>query len=115
MFWLSLLGGVFVGVCNGFFGGGGGLIAVPVLAILLKMEEKFAHATAILVILPLSVFSAVVYLISNPLNWLEVLWVGIGVIYGGIIGALLLKKLSNKALTIIFAVIMLIAGVRMVI
>ena len=38
--------GVAVGAANGLFGGGGGMIAVPLLSGVMGYEEKAAHATA---------------------------------------------------------------------
>ena len=52
---LLIITGVVTGFCNGFFGGGGGMIVVPMLVLLLKLSPKKAHATAILIILPISV------------------------------------------------------------
>ena len=110
---ISIIFGVFVGFVNGFFGGGGGMIVVPVLIFLLGLEDKKAHATAILVILPISVCSAVVYLLNNTIKFDKLLYTGAGFIVGGIIGALLLNKINNKVLRIIFSIIMVVAGVKM--
>ena len=52
--------GTAVGAANSLFGGGGGMIAVPLLQ-KTGMSEKSAHATAILVILPVSLLSFVLY------------------------------------------------------
>lgn len=109
----GLISGLFVGIINGFFGGGGGMLVVPVLVFLLKMPEKTAHATAIFVILPLSIISSIIYLINGSMNWEFLLYCGIGFLIGGVTGALLLKKLNNKFLRIIFAIIMIAAGVKM--
>ncbi|MEG2002466.1 MAG: TSUP family transporter, partial [Clostridia bacterium] len=46
---IMIASGIATGFANGFFGGGGGMITVPVLAKALKYEEKKAHATALLV------------------------------------------------------------------
>jgi uncharacterized membrane protein YfcA len=109
----QLLGGSFAGLCNSLFGGGGGMIIVPLLSLLLKCETKKAHATAILIILPLSIVSGLFYLAFSVFNASIGIPVGFGVILGGILGALLLSKLSSNWLTIIFSVIMVIAGVKM--
>ena len=113
MIWASIIGGIFVGFLNGFFGGGGGMIVVPLLIFLLHLEDRKAHASALLIILPISICSAIVYIINNEIDIMKIVYVGIGFIVGGIIGALLLKKINNKALRIIFAVVMVVAGVRM--
>ncbi|MBE7087470.1 MAG: sulfite exporter TauE/SafE family protein [Clostridiales bacterium] len=111
--WLSVLTGVVTGFINGLFGGGGGMIVVPMLTYLLKRSPKTAHATAILIILPLSLVSGLIYLAFGNFKWEIGLPVGIGVTVGGIVGAFLLKKLSAKWVTIIFAVMMAIAGGKM--
>lgn len=110
------LAGAGVGLINGFFGGGGGMVVLPLLTILFGYEQKNAHATAIAVILPVTVVSAVAYVISGGFSAfnLDMLWTTLGVIAGGVIGALLLKKISNAWLVKIFALVMLIAGVKLV-
>lgn len=110
---LSVLVGCFVGFINGFFGGGGGMIAVPTLAKFYHLEEKKAHATSIAVILPLSIASSIIYLFKEEINWVNLAFVAGGVTVGGIIGALLLKKASNKFIEYLFEGVMLVAGVKM--
>lgn len=109
----SVVGGVFVGFINGFFGGGGGMIVVPLLVFLLGLEEKKAHATAIFVILPLSITSSVIYITEGNFELLNLSMVTIGVILGGILGSIFLKKINNKVLRIIFSVVVFIAGIKM--
>lgn len=110
---LSVLVGCFVGFINGFFGGGGGMIAVPTLAKFYRLEEKKAHATSIAVILPLSIASSIIYLFKEEINWTNLAFVAGGVTVGGIIGALLLKKASNRFIEYLFEGVMLVAGVKM--
>ena len=110
-FYLALTGAL-TGLANGFFGGGGGMIVVPLMTFLLKVKAKKAHATALAVILPISVVSACIYFISGKFDFGIGIPSGIGVIVGGIIGAWLLGKLSAKWLTKIFAIVMLVAGAK---
>ena len=105
--------GAFSGAVNGVFGGGGGMIIVPMLAGLLKYKEKQAHATAILIILPLSIVSGLLYFAFGNFNISTGLPVVIGVLIGGVLGALLLSKLSSKWITLIFSIVMAIAGGKM--
>lgn len=106
------LTGALTGLANGFFGGGGGMIVVPLMSFLLKMKTKQSHATALAVILPITVISALIYFMSGNFDFAVGIPTGIGVVGGGIIGAWLLGKLSAKWLTKIFAIVMLIAGVK---
>ena len=105
--------GAISGAVNGLFGGGGGMIVVPMLSKFLRYEQKKSHATAILIILPLSIFSGLLYCVFGNFNFTVGLPVVVGVVVGGIIGALLLSKLSSKWVAVIFSVIMAIAGCKM--
>ena len=110
---LLALTGAITGFVNGFFGGGGGMIVVPMLIFLLKMKTKTAHATALAVILPVTVISAALYLSFGSFAWKPGIPVTVGVTAGGVAGAFLLRKLSNKWITRIFALIMLVAGFKL--
>ena len=106
--------GLLSGFVNGLFGGGGGMIVVPLLTFLLKRKPKTAHATAILIILPLSILSGIFYAVFGKFSWKIALPTGSGVVLGGLLGALLLSKLKSKLISIIFSVVMLVAGLKMI-
>ena len=110
---LLIVTGIVTGVCNGLFGGGGGMVVVPMLVILLKLTPQKAHATAILIILPITVISAVISIINGHYELAVGIPTGLGVIAGGILGALDLKKIDNKMLVKAFAFVMLVAGVKL--
>ena len=112
---IKMLVGGLAGLVNGLFGGGGGMIVVPMLTYFLKQESKVAHATAILIILPLSIVSGIFYVAFGSLKLNVFIPTGIGVIIGGVLGALLLKKLSSAWVVLIFAVVMAAAGVKMMV
>ena len=105
--------GLLTGFANGFFGGGGGMICVPLLIYAAKEPVKKAHATALLIILPISIASAILYFSFGSLDLLVLLKSGTGVLAGGILGAFLLDKMSNDIIKMIFTVIMLIAGAKL--
>jgi len=105
--------GALIGLINGFFGGGGGMICVPLLEKVLHLDNKYSHATAIVVILPISFVSAVIYLLSGNLETIPFLTVGSGVLLGGVVGAFLLKFLPSKIVRVIFVFIMLAGGIRL--
>ena len=107
-----LLGGTAVGALNGLFGGGGGMVAVPILRAAGK-GARTAHATAIAVILPTSVLGGAVYLLRGLVPLSLLLPVAIGVTLGGLLGAKLLPRISPDILTFFFALFMLAAGIRM--
>lgn len=112
---IKIISGAFIGFINGFWGGGGGMLCVPVLLNIIKLPEKKAHATTLLIMLPLSLASLVVYYFSKNLPLIESFKIGIGFVIGGTIGALLLKKISNVWLEIIFSVIIIAGGIKLLI
>ena len=112
-FYLIISGGI-IGFLNGFFGGGGGMICVPILQKVLSLDAKKSHATAILVIFPLSLISAFIYVFNGFISSLPLLTVGLGVVAGGITGSFALKFLPPKAVRIIFAIVMFVGGIKLI-
>ena len=113
--WKIVMFGALIGVINGFFGGGGGMVVVPLLNKVFGLEQKQAQATALFVILPISVVSAIVYFCFNSISFVSGWPVILGIVAGGAIGALLLNKLNNKTIKGIFIFFMLLGGVGMLI
>ena len=105
---------LFIGAINGLFGAGGGMLAVPCLTHVWGLDEKSAHATAIAVILPLCLASSVVYALKGNYEPSVILPTVIGVTIGGIVGALLLKKMSANAVSFLFYALMTFAGFKMI-
>ena len=114
--WKKAAIGLVTGFANGLFGSGGGTIVVPAMERFLKVEEHKAHATAIAVILPLSLLSLGIYLWKTGLGevWQIALWASVGGLVGGIVGAKLLSRISGIWLHRIFGAFMLAAAVRMI-
>ena len=110
----SALIGIVTGLANGLFGSGGGTIAVPAMVLLLGADEHKAHATAISIILPLTILSAVFYIRSNFVDWPLTFKVTLGGVVGGYLGAKLLNVCPSNILRKIFAFFMILAALRMV-
>ena len=106
--------GVTIGLCNGLFGSGGGTVAVPVMEKFLGLDEHKSHATAIAIILPLTIVSAVIYIYKGFFNFNLAWQTSLGGVAGGVIGAFLLKKIPSSLLRKIFGVFIIISAVRMV-
>lgn len=104
--------GLLIGLVNGLLGAGGGMIAVPVLK-KCGLDTKKAHANAVAVILPITVFSAFVYMLKGYVDLRDALaFMPFGIV-GSILATWLLKKLSPYILRLIFAGFMIWAGIRM--
>lgn len=108
----SLLYGILIGLVNGVFGAGGGMIAVPVLK-KQGLDQKLAHANAVAVILPITIISAVLYLVKGNVTLIDS-WAFIPTgLIGSVIATLALQKFSNKVLQKTFAAFMIYAGIRL--
>ena len=109
---LTCFFGVLIGIVNGFLGAGGGIVAV-LLFKKLGLKQADAQANAVAVILPISVLSAVLYLIKDYVTVKEALpFVPTGII-GALMGTYFLKKISPLWLKRIFGGFMVYAGIRL--
>ena len=111
--WKLLLTGGAVGLVNGFLGGGGGIFAVVALTMFLGLPQKYAHATTLIVIMPVRVVSEAGKKFSVKIGAWQTLAVTAGVTAGGVLGAFLLKKADNEKLRLVFGFILVLAGARM--
>ena len=109
---LFLIAGLVAGAANGFFGGGGGSILVPMLTKKCGLEPKTAFATSVAVIAPVCAVSAAVYAFRGELEGANLLPYALGGLLGGAAGGVLLKKVKSKALTVLFGALMVLSGVR---
>ena len=101
-----------IGTINGLIGSGGGVVAVNVLQGLNYSTQK-AHATSVLVMLPISFVSAMVYLVKGYFNYKVGVCGCVGALIGGIIGAILLKRLKEEIIKNVFTALMLLSGIKM--
>lgn len=106
--------GVVMGLVNGLFGSGGGTILVPCLVFIMNIEDHKAHATAISIILPISLISSLIYFRYDVVDLSLTLKVAVGSIAGALLGSCLLNKISVNILRKIFGIFMIIAAIRMV-
>lgn len=109
----TALGGISLGVINALFGAGGGMIAVPLLKSKGKTQKE-AQASALGVILPLCVLSAVIYYIRGYYTLSEALPYVPFSVAGALAGTFAMKKIPDRILRKIFALFMLYLGVRMI-
>lgn len=110
--WKLRLTGALGGLVNGLFGGGGGMVVVPLLTRWCGVEEKKAFATCVAVIFPFCLLSAAIYLFRTDFDLLTALPYLIGGLAGGFVGGKLMDRVSVVWLRRIFAAFLLYGGVR---
>ena len=113
--WLAVAAGAAIGLLCGAFGGGGGMLAVPVLERLYGLKERNAHATAVFVILPLCLVSVTGYLSRGSMETWLLLPTVLGMTVGGMIGSRLLGRCSGRMLNMLFSIVLSSSGIYMLV
>ena len=100
------------GLVNGLFGGGGGMVLLPLLTKWSGLEARNAFATCVAVIVPMCIVSTAVYLFQvRPALSLVLPYLAGGVV-GGIAGGMTFEKVPVRLLKLIFGAFLLYGGVR---
>lgn len=107
----AIAGGL-AGIATGLFGGGGGMVLVPLLLGFCRLKEKEAFAASVAIILPMCVVSAVVYALGRALPLGEAVPYLIGGAIGGTLGGLWFRKVPARLLRKGLAVLLIYGGVR---
>ncbi len=116
----TIIIGVLAGFVNGVLGAGGGIIALLALQRLLGSTDDCKHdafANALFIMLVLSAVSLLTYVKGNKLdNSGElILSLVIPALLGGAVGAFLQNRFDIKILKLIFSVVIIYSGIRMII
>lgn len=106
--------GVLAGAVNGFFGGGGGMVLVPLLRGWIGLEDKRAFATSVAVMLPMCAVSAAAYLFRGGVDLAVAAPFLLGGLAGGVLSGLSYKRVPPKLLVRLFAALIIFGGVRSV-
>lgn len=105
--WLTCIGiGLVAGFLSGMFGVGGGILIVPALTMLARMNAKVASGTSLLAIVPCSVVGAITYGLAGNVNVALAALLALGSVVGAPIGSRLLQRVSQDALRVLFMAFM---------
>ncbi len=110
---LLLTGGA-AGLVCGLFGAGGGMVLVPLLIHLCHMESKTAFASALSIMLPISLVSLFVYHLTDGLPLQAALPYLGGGLLGGILAGIFYKKIPTVLLHRAMGLIILWGGFRLI-
>lgn len=96
---LSCLGiGLAAGLLSGLFGVGGGTVIVPMLLLLLHMDQRLAAGTSLAAIVPTATVGVVSYAIHGSVAWVPAVILAAGAVIGAQVGTWLLARLPQNAL-----------------
>ncbi len=111
---IVLILGLAAGILSGFLGVGGGVLIVPVLGMMLGLDQKLAVGTSLGALLPpVGILGAWEYYKHGQLNITYALLLGMGLLFGGYIGAIYAVQMSSNTLKKIFAVFLLFTSLKM--
>lgn len=106
--------GLGAGVVAGLFGVGGGAIVVPGLVLWIAISQREASGTSIAAIEVAALTALISFGISGNVNWTAALFVFVGSAVGAVFGARLTTRVPERTLTAVFAMVVLIGGIRMI-
>jgi len=108
--WRFALAGGCAGAVCGLFGGGGGMVLVPLLTIATDLSDQEIFPASVCIILPITIISL---LAGNVLPSIQaVLPYLLGSLIGGILALFLEKKVPTKWLHRILGIMILWGGIR---
>lgn len=110
--WLVRIAGGAAGFANGLFGGGGGMVFLPILSRWGKLDRRKLYATCVGVIFPVCVVSAAVYVFRGGVSLLTALPYLAGGLIGGWLGGKWYGRISTGFLKWLFAAFLFYAGVK---
>jgi len=105
--------GVAAGALGGLFGVGGGLIIVPGLVLVVKLDRRLANGTSLAATLPIALASLGTYVYNDNVDWAVAGILTVGTVVGAVIGTKLLTILPKRTITIVFTVTVLATAIRL--
>ena len=105
---------VAAGAFSGLFGVGGGSIIVPLLVLWLAYDERVATGTSLAAICFIAVGAAAVHGLLGNVDLLKGVLVGVPAIGGVLAGTALQQRISTRAISGMFAVLLVVSAVLLV-
>lgn len=102
--------GMATGVLMSMLGLGGGLVYVPILALIFGLEQHIAQGTSLVAIVPTAASAAIVHYRAHRIDIPIALILGAGSIAGVLLGALLAFSLAGSTLQFLFAGLLVLAA-----
>ncbi|MGZ3862517.1 MAG: TSUP family transporter [Bacteroidia bacterium] len=111
---LLLLIGVTAGLLGGMIGLGGGIILIPAMVFILKMDQQTAQGTSIAVMLPpIGLFAVYNYYKAGYVNTSYAMIIAVAFMVGGYFGSQIALKMSPEVMKKIFSVLIVLIAVKM--
>jgi uncharacterized membrane protein YfcA len=103
--------GTLAGLFSGLFGVGGGVVIVPLLVLWLGVGEREATGTSLAAIAIIAAVAAAVHGAYGNLHVREGILVGLPAVAGVIAGTELQRRISTRAISLMFAAMLVVVAV----
>ncbi len=107
--------GIVAGLFSALFGVGGGIIVVPLLLLLGRWRQRPAMATSLAAIGIIAMAGTISYGLHGELKPGAAAIVGIPAAFGALAGTALQQRLANRTLSLLFAVLLMAIGVKLLV
>ena len=105
--------GLVGGLVGGLFGVGGGVVFVPLLVILKKMDPHLAIGTSLAVIVPTALMAAFRNSRAGMIDWKVFPWLVVFAMIGSWLGASLSLQMGTLVLRRLYAAFLLLLSIKM--
>ncbi len=105
--------GAAAGLLSGLFGVGGGILLVPAMVLIVGFGQHRAQATSLAAIVPIAAVGAFVFGRADSIDLVAAALLAGGSLLGVQAGARLMHRLSDRALTQVFGVFLIIVALAM--
>jgi len=107
--------GLGIGILSGFLGVGGGVFIIPLLVTYFAVAHHQAVGISLAVVIPTAIVSGVIYGLHGNIDLVVAFNLAIASAIGSWYGARLAKKISEDRLQLMFGVMLVLVGLRMVV
>ncbi|MGI8384087.1 sulfite exporter TauE/SafE family protein [Robertmurraya sp. P23] len=102
-----------VGFLSSLFGIGGGSVMVPTMVLLLTFPVHIATATSSFFILITAVIGSISHMVFDHILWEKVIFLALGSIIGGHLGAKLAAKVPEKTILGVLSTCLIVVAIRL--
>ena len=111
--WIGMgIAGAAAGVANGLFGGGGGMLLIPLMVWLTDLEDDAIFPASVSIIFPICLVSLFMTWKSNAPDGATMLPYLIGSLAGGLLAGILGRSIPTKWLHRALGILILWGGIR---
>ena len=112
MAWVVL--GLAAGLASGLVGVGGGIVLVPAMVFFFGLTQHQAQGTSLAVLVPpIGILAAWTYYRQGHVQLRMAVFICLGFVLGGLLGARLATQVSSPVLTRVFGGVLTAVGLRM--